>query len=423
MVRSCSTAIWCDPADSVNRVPLRLRRFALAGWIVVLLAGPSCALGDAASLEQRIENASLELEFDNEGGHVIHAKVSDGALGMIIWKPDSSVALGFDSVGNRLFRISTRDAGHRRLKWVEMSDDASTFVVAEATGPELHRFHVVNADGTIRFESSSYSTLHPSPDGLAFFRGHVGSSNAPFALFDANGREITRLPNLDRGWNCRFLDEERLIVADGVSARILDATTGQQMRLITLQLSDSRFYPGIVVGEWGYPIAVYDPHTLILLSSEGDELWRVAVDDYLCEVAIDSHDSLMALLVRLPAESRAELRLVKTSHPSPPIAVCSLHAMADAPFSYVPTLEMVNNLITMWGPPSSSFSTLYPEKDYWTLFIEFDPESKVLSQPVRSEGLCRRMTTQGADRRYLRLGEQGSAQIINIRTTLQGDTR
>jgi|GEM_PF-6874236 len=96
----------------------------IIGFGALVVFGSAVAWG--ATLQERLENATVVREFDAEGAHVRQFEVAQDLVVLQLWKRDSTVIVAYDLNGAERFRFGLRNAPNRRLGPVEVSEDGTT---------------------------------------------------------------------------------------------------------------------------------------------------------------------------------------------------------------------------------------------------------------------------------------------------------
>jgi len=393
----------------------RLRRATVmclpaAAAALLLLAPQACA----ATLQERIQNAQVLQEFKTGGAHVWQLAVAKDLVAFVLRKDGSSPIEVYDLNGVLRFRFDlpycTVDSA---LCSVDLSDDGGTIVVTECRDEWLlHR--IFGVDSTLCFTLGTAAFLVTSPHGRYFSKQYNEITTERLSIFDRQGKEVRSLDGMLSGWNCAFVDDEHLFIADPDSAWIVDVQTGAT-HARALGLGGYRRVPTITMSRTDSVVAVCNYNTIVVLSTTDlTELWRDSSDMDLYTLAIDEGADVLAMQFADWRAGYGFFRIVSLrdgrrlceSGRIPSLSSSARHT-ADITWFY-------GGVLSQWGPPNSSLGVFTGDEQHWTMFLQWDGQSQSLSEPVIVPGIYRALTKQAGADRYMRVDDRNKASLLSI---------
>ncbi len=370
------------------------------------------AMAEEASFQEKLKNATILNNFETDGAYVKQVKVAQNRISFLLWKEDSSIVAVYDLDGCLIFRKATLPKNNGKFTGVDLTRDGNTLIVNEVTALRRIDKKVFDVNGSLRFKLEDSPALHASPSGKYFCSAFDEVLGKPLSLFDSNGDEINCNVK-PSAWNCRFLDDERLLIIDPDSAWIVQLQTGRVIESFVLNLDDPfpPFMPKIGISEFDSSVAIYTRNSILVLSVGGKEIWRKTFDDILRIVNFDDLSSWIALLFEMPEESAGYIKFILLDDENIEIKSPSMSTLGRNLTRYDEVSWLSNHILTIWGPVSSSFWQLNGNVDHWTMFFEIDIESRTIGQPIKMPGLFRSVTDLHSQPRYLHC-------IPNIGTTI-----
>ena len=398
------------------RFMTRARCFIGVGLSALLtLSAVGRAIAADTSLEKRLASATVLQEFNTEGAHIRQVLGAQNLAVLELWKSDSTIVAAYDLNAKQRFRIAGKHLGP-----VSVSEDGSTLVVAQQVAPEAWMYKVFDSSGALRFEIHRSAFLLPSPSGKYFCNLYDDISKERPTIYDRDGREIRRLEYPRLFWNCRFLDDERLIVANRDTAWFVATASGEVTRVVPLPLNLPYYYdyPSIRVSRSNSAVAIYSERTLVLLSTDGDLLWHESYGYFLSAVAFDDRGAWMALHLMEPKVS-GYVEVVSVDNPkrtvtSPPIA-----SLADYYHRGFEVIWFSQGVISIWQPSLALVNALQSDAEYFTLFMEFNADSVSVGQPVVKRGLYWDLGDQGKQTRYLCAQGDSGVVLLSVEANTQ----
>lgn len=360
--------------------------------LVAFLAGSGLGADKGTSLQQRLESAKVLRVFNTEGAKIQQFKVTKDLVAFLLWKKDSSVVVAYGLDGTRRFRFGLPDAGDRSLCWFGVSEDGSTLVIAEGLGSEFFNMRVFDISGVLRFSVGSEIEIIPSPAGKYFCSLDWNNSAENLTIYDSVGHETQPL-GLMPGWNCRFVTDECLVVADPDTLRFVDVTRGLVTKCIPLEWRGVwEGCPGICVSRSRSLVAVYysggTAGTIQLFSASGDLKWTATWRDRLCSVAFDDREEWMALQFGNPGSRSGFVQIVSTSNPT--TIYCKsedISALGSTIFSgYMDGSRFSGGLVAIADPPHAG-PNADPNAPVVTVLLEFDDAARAIGPSVTLTGL------------------------------------
>ncbi|HUU46426.1 MAG TPA: hypothetical protein VM118_11910 [Acidobacteriota bacterium] len=402
------------PPPGIGGTLRRVLHVAVSGLLALILSPANSPEAEGTGLRHRIETASVLREFNTHGAHVRRVRLAEDHVAFELIGQDSSLVLVYEVGGQIRFRHGAPNDDEPGLAGFEVSSDASTIVITEQMESRSWGKRVLDADASVLFELSIRAELIPSLNGEYFYTLHNHATDPPFEVYRRNGQRVRVFNWPSQDWNCRFLDNQHLVVADPDSAQLIDCSTGNVMRSTPLEFRPYGAPPGIVVSREDSVIVIYSLNSMLLLSYSGDFLWREHFDHYLRGVSIDRGTSWLALQFEIPDASAGYFKIVSlrdltsrfTSGSIPALSKCVSRPFEIGWFS--------SGVITVWGPPRGPFGFLRSDEEYWTLFLEFDAENGSVGEPVRLPGLYRATESSTPDRRYLHITSNDAVSLLSI---------
>ena len=386
---------------------------------LLTLSAAGRAIAADSSLEKRLASATVLQEFNREfntpGTFVRGLLGARNLAALEFQKPDSTIVAVYDLNGQQCFRVAGKSLGAMQL-----SEDGSTLIISEAVGVEDWKYRIFDSTGMLRFEIGRSAFLLPSPSGKHFCNLYDGITEEQPTIYDKDGKEIANLKHVRYSWNCRFLNDDCLIIANRDTAWFVAAANGEVIRTVTLPLNIpyDYAYPAIRVSQTNSLVALYSDHSLVLLSFDGKVLWHNSFDEFLSAVAFDDHGSWMALHLMTPKVS-GYVKVVSITDPervATSIAIASLAGYYHRGFE---VMWFSRGVITIWQPSLALVNALESDKPYFTLFMEFNTDSLSLGQPMIKPGLYWDLGDQGEQTKYLYAQPARRAAILSVETKTQ----
>lgn len=375
----------------------------------------------AATLQQRLESGTVLREFDTEGAYVRQFKLAKDCVAFLLRETDSSVAVVYSLNGATRFRRAAWNGNEKEsiyagLGDLKLSDDGSTLILSEVTGYEdgKSEFYDISS-GKLLFELEDEASLIPSPHGQYFCKLYDGVNYEALAIFDRRGERVKSFETTNE-WNCLFLDDDRLVVVDSDTLRIIATRNGDILKIAALNSSsDHRSgYPRYLALSCDHHVIVaYDPYSLLVFDGEGKELWRATPRDRLCALAIDDTDRLMVQQLGY-GQMYGYLAVVPLDTKSVGIESIKMPAMASCAAVYnYPPIWFVRGLIAVWQP-FGVFPDHLENTELSTVLLELDDRGQSLSPPVTRPGLYCPVESAGGETRFIRADKRGNAVLISI---------
>gem|GEM_PF-5152014 len=288
-------------------------------------------------------------------------------------------------------------------------------ITTEAAGIEAFKRKVFDINGALRFELNISAHLRPSPSGKYFCNVWDEISEERPTIYDRHGNEIKRLDEPRHSWDCRFLDDEHLLVFDPDTVRFIAPGTGDLIRVVPLGVRNYPLASRIGLSGSDSVIAIYNRNSIVLLSIDGKELWRDNFDDYLRAVAFDHQSPWMALQFEIPRASTGYIEVVSVLNPAVSVKSAIIRSFRGHLSPILDVFRFTNGVITVWRPSLAVENFLRSDVDYRTLFMEFDADSMSISQPEAVPGLYRTVGDHGGPTtRYLRAKPHGAPTLFSI---------
>lgn len=372
------------------------------------------AMAEETSLQKRLENATILRTFDTKEAYIRHFDAANNVVAFTLLKNDSVFVTVCNIDGKELSQFGQPVDSGERIEGAELSPDGRTLIIHKYHGGESMSQAVYNVNGTLRFEMS-HPALLPSPSGKYFCYKFDEVQHRPLTIFDSLGNEIKIFRKL-RAWNCRFLDDDRLLVASPDTTRIISTHTGETMYIFPQQLESHShsFLSNVSFSRFDSTIAVYSDKSIVALSTDLKEQWRRDYDECLMSVVFNDQHPWMTLVFYVPRESYGFIRVISTKDPESVLKSDRLSDLGRNAIRYFDVSWFSGQTISIWGPVSSGLWWLREDVDYWTMFFDFDIESRTLSQPVKMPGLFRSITDHQNQPRYLRCIPNTRASILSI---------
>jgi hypothetical protein len=370
------------------------------------------------TLQQRLESAKVLREFNTEGAEVHQFKTAKDLVVFLLWKTDSSVVVAYGLDGTRRFRFGLPDTGFRRLLWFDVSDDGSTLVIAEVLAFESVNMRVFDIGGALRFSLHTEVEILSSPSGTFFSNRDVDPSPEVLTIYDSLGGRIRSLARF-HAWNCRFIDNERLFVARGDTARLVDVRNGQVTRSISLDaLRSWTGPPGICLSRSRSLIAVYNSGgtagAVQLFTASGDLKWTASYPDRLCTVAIDDRDEWMALQFGNPGSRSGFVRIVSVSDPAIIYQSEGIDALGSTVFGgHVESSWFSGGLVTIAAPPRAG-PLIDRNAPAVTVFLAFDVGTRTIGSSTTLPGLYRPARDLPSGSQLVRVRPGSPAALISM---------
>ena len=378
-----------------------------------------CAVAADTSLKQRLASAVVLQEFNTEGAFVQQSQVAQNLVVLQLRKPDSTIVVGYNLNGKQRFRLSLGDASCW-LGQMRLSEDGSTLVIPEAVGPEYWDHKVFDSKGTLRFRVDQSATLLPSPTGEYFCNLFDEISSERPTIYDKRGKTIREFEYPWYAWNAQFLDDEHLIIADRDTAWFVATASGEVTRTVLLNHGIRNTH--VQAGMYGPPaIRVSRPHSCIALYGEDYSNLLSLSGNVLSDhwfggsspIAFNDSAPWIAFVSGSPGES-GEIWVVSVTDPEQTVGTPPMKSLAGWYQRDFKIISFSQNMITIWQPSPAVVEDLEPEKEYSTLFMEFNPDSLSLSQPVIMPGLYWPLENQRGQMTFLRIQPVSSVALIAI---------
>jgi hypothetical protein len=375
----------------------------------ILRFGPSAC--GAATLAERLEKARVVREFNTEGARVWRVVTAKDLVGFVLHRKDSSLAVVYDLNGVQRFRFGIPEGlgEYRQIQGLALSGDGSTVIVDELVDIEYFHSHVFGIDGKERFFVGAEQGLSLSPHGKRFCR-RIEALSDPLVIYDSAGNVTGSIPcpNNLGDWNCRFVDDDRLLVADGETVKLIDARA-TTVWIVSLGAQRDPGAPVILPSPTHSLVAVYDGSYLLVLTLDGQELWRTTYTppEFLCAVAIDEATSHMALQFRRNQEGFVRVVSLRTG--APLSAPAALDPSTIMTFGTTDRVLLSRDLLSILGPTNSMLRRLVGGREAWTLFMQFDDTTHSFSTPTTVPDLY----FKAADWAYLRVTAR-RAQLVEL---------
>ncbi len=412
---------------------------ALRYLIIAILSqsalGPVKATESEISFGTRVKNATVLRDFISEPGQLRQFVVANGIVGMLLCEGSSSSAVVCDLGGALRFRHTSsatipRQSGagyYGGIGGIDLSEDGSTVVLWVTASSESFRAEVYAIDGTPLFRQEEPVPLDLSPHAQFFCTEFDEFAANRLAIFDRNGKMITWYENPSR-WASKFFDDEKLVVVDIDSLRMIRPATGSVEIALPLDfeqvpLFHSRNIPKIAVSRINQAVAIYDERNLLVLSPKGQILRREKYDDLLCAATFD--DSSPRILLQLRDWQRTHgyflaVPLDKTQRIFRSSNIPELGRTYGPQES--PALWISGGVVTYWRDASSSnsgaplplFQVLDTRVRPRTLFLTLDSLAGFLTGFTESPGFYFRTRRTGETEEYICASPPSQLRAITV---------
>jgi len=380
-----------------------------------LLVLASICVAESATLQERIEKATVLRRLNMEGLTIRESRVV-GDLGVLLApKTDSAIVLGYRSGGMRCFRFAVPTRGAVSCYLHEVSGDGSTVIVVMPAGNDWFRAEIWDTSGTRRFEIDTPVDIVSSPRGKYFCNSNPTIERAVLTIWDSLGHRSDRLGWAPRTWAASFISDERLLIAQLDTARIVDVRSGQVLRSVALAFSKDGGPLQITSSRTRKHLAIHGDKEILVMTPTGEPLWRETFRDELCQVSLDEGTARVAMLFRTFREPYGYVRVHSVS-PEGFDATSERtsllgRAFLSLGFDY---FWFQGGVITVWDP-SLVLSGLLTSSTPRTLFYQVaDQGSTELCQPVNGEGFYQPLGSNGDTGKYLKITQPRVVSILSL---------
>lgn len=380
----------------------------------VVMSVSNSGMAEEATFKKKLEDATVLRTFDTKGAYIHRFDVANNTVAFTLLKDDSVFVAVCNIDGKELFQFGQPINSGVRIEGAELSPDGKTLIIQKYHGHEHWSQTIYNIDGTLRFELP-HPALLPSPSGKYFCYTYDEVQHRSLAIFDSLGNKIKKF-HRPLAWNCRFLGDDRLLVAGLDTTRIISSSTGEILHIFPQQLEShsKSFLPRVSISPFDSTIAVYSDKSMVVLSPDLKEQWRRDYDERLMTVVFNDQHPWMTLVFDVPRQSYGLIRVISTENPGIVLESDHLSALGRNAIRYFDVSWFSGQTISIWGPVSSDLWSQQRDVDYWTMFFNFDIESHVLSQPSQVPGLLRLVASEQRPQKYLRCIPNTGAAVLSV---------
>jgi len=399
----------CRPAW-VWRVALRVFLIGIA------CMGASCSPTHAATIRQRIETASTVGTLETDGREVLRVQTSQQNVLLELRDSRTTTVILYDLNGTERTRYPGSDAEVAAITGASINRDGRTLIVYEDAGPDKSKATVLGDQGQIRFSLDTKTSLLPSPMGRYFCTLYNPVTYPAFILYDSLGSPISNTIHTGPQWSCDFIDDDHLIVI-GSNDTLFIATpsSGVCSAAVPVPFACPSAVPSIAVSPIDSLIAVYDQSNLSLLSFEGDLLWTESFTDHLYELSFSDDSHWLCLQFGIGGTKEGYIRLQSTLDPTNRV---DSQPLADLPDYLIDTwcerLWFNHNVVTMCAPNGMELCQIDTSRQYWTLFISYDPQTHRLGPPEIVDGLFHPLPADRGSSRLLELKQHQDVILLSV---------